>query len=323
MMPTALAHVSRPTAPRRLTPTDEELLLTCARFQYVTVEQWVRHFGDAGKRRYLQRRSRELVDHDYLIRLYLSRPGGEGKAPSIFTLGLAGRRYVESLGVRVPQRFRRGDLASLSPRHLAHSEDLTDVLLSFDLLARHDPRIELAELLHERFLFEQRFKVSVRVAHPVTGEVRVASMEATPDAFVKVSAWVEAEQRRRVFPIVIEVDRDTEEQVVFREKIAKLYAFATSETYERVYGARSVNIAFFVQAPRRDPSQRLAELLTWTERELGQRQLAHDAVSFSYCALDPATTPPEALLLGPSWFHPFSATPHALIDLSPATEGGV
>jgi hypothetical protein len=38
--------------------------------------------------------------------------------------------------MRVPRRFRRGDLATLSPQHLAHSEAITDVLLSFDLLSR-------------------------------------------------------------------------------------------------------------------------------------------------------------------------------------------
>ena len=35
------------------------------------------------------------------------------------------------------------------------------------------------------------------------------------------------EATRRIFPLLIEVDRDTEEQIDFREKIAKLYAFGT------------------------------------------------------------------------------------------------
>ena len=89
---------------------------------------------------------------------------------------------------------------------------------------------------------------------------------------------------------MIEVDRDTEQQIDFREKIAKLYAFGTSETYERLYQARSFNVAFFIQAPKRNPVDRLTEVLLWTERELRQRHLEHDAVSFSFCALDPATT---------------------------------
>jgi hypothetical protein len=287
----------------------------------MTVEHWVRWFEGEGKRRYLQRRSLALSKNDYLIRLYITPLGGRGKGRSIFTHGTAGRNFAQSLGKRVPKRFRPIDVKTLNPRHLAHSEDLTDVLLSFDLLAKHDDRITVTEMLHERFLFEQRFKVPVPFTHPVTGEIRQEQMEVIPDAFVKVAGQVRS--KRRIFPLLIEVDRDTEEQIDFREKIAKLYAFGTSEMYERVYQARSFNVAFLVQAPKRNPVDRLTEVLGWTERELRQRTVEHDAVSFSFCALDPATTSPENLLLGANWFHPFSTTPHALIDLSEHPEGGV
>jgi hypothetical protein len=67
----------------------------------------------------------------------------------------------------VPNRFRPSDQKQLNPKHLAHSEDITDVLLSFDLLARHDDRITITEMLHERFLTEQHFKVPVQMVHPV------------------------------------------------------------------------------------------------------------------------------------------------------------
>jgi hypothetical protein len=297
------------------------MLFSCARYQYMTVEHWVRYFEDDGKRRYLQRRSQALSDNDYLIRLYITPLGGRGKGCFVFTLGSAGRKFAQSLGKRVPKRFRPIDVKTLNPRHLAHSEDLTDVLLSFDLLARRDDRITVTEMLHERFLFEQRFKVLVGFAHPVTGEIRQEQVEVTPDAFVKVAGQVG--NTRRTFPLLIEVDRDTEEQIDFREKIAKLYAFGTSEMYERVYQARSVNVAFIVQAPKRNPIDRLTEVLGWTERELKQRNVEHDANAFSFCAIDPATAPPEDLLLGATWFHPFSTTPHALIDLSERPEGGV
>jgi hypothetical protein len=321
MTSAALPHKTRPLPPFTLTPTDEEMLFSCARYQYITVEHWVRWFEDDGKRRYLQRRSQMLSENDYLIRLYITPLGGRGKGRYIFTHGIAGRKFAQALGKRVPKRFRPIDVKTLNPRHLAHSEDLTDVLLSFDLLAKHDDRITVTKMLHERFLFEQRCKVPVGFAHPVTGEIRQEQKEVTPDAFVKVAA--QAGDERRVFPLLIEVDRDTEEQIDFREKIAKLYAFGTSETYERVYQARSVNVAFLVQAPKRNPVDRLTEVLGWTERELKQRNVEHDAGSFSFCALDPATASPEELLLGATWFHPFSTTPHALIDLSERPEGGL
>ena len=145
MTPAAAPHKTRPIPPFTLTPADEEMLFSCARYQYMTVEHWVRHFEDEGKRRYLQRRSQALSDNDYLIRLYITPLGGRGKGQNIFTHGSAGRKFAQSVGKRVPKRFRPIDVKTLNPRHLAHSADLTDVLLSFDLLARRDDRITIAE----------------------------------------------------------------------------------------------------------------------------------------------------------------------------------
>jgi len=120
----------------------------------MTAEHRVRYFKDDGKRRYLQRRSEALGKKDHLIRLYITPLGGRGRGCSVFTHGSAGRKFAQSLGKRVPKRFRPIDVKTLKPRHLAHSEDLTDVLLSFDLLAKHVGRITVTEMLHERFLFE-------------------------------------------------------------------------------------------------------------------------------------------------------------------------
>src|SRR5215213_6191222 len=200
MTPAASPRTPRPIPPFTLTPTDEEMLEACARYQYMTVEHWVRSFEDEGKRRYLQRRSQALSDNDYLIRLYLTPLGGRGKGQNIFTHGPAGRAFAQSLGKRVPKRFRPIDVKTLNPRHLAHSEDLTDVLLSFDLLARRDDRITVTEMLHERFLFEQRFKVPVSFTHPVTGEITQEQMEVTPDASVKVTGQVG--NTRRIFNLL-------------------------------------------------------------------------------------------------------------------------
>lgn len=83
MMPASSSH-SRSSTSFRLTPTDEAMLLSCGRYHDLTHEQWRRLFADDGKLHYLQRRSRELSAQDYLVRLYIARPGGTGKAPSLF-----------------------------------------------------------------------------------------------------------------------------------------------------------------------------------------------------------------------------------------------
>src|SRR5215207_2265698 len=110
MTPTAMSRKTRPITPFKLTPTDEEMLLACARYQYMTVEHWVRYFDDDGKRRYLQRRSQVLSDNDYLIRLYITPLGGRGKGCSIFTHGTADRTFAQSLGKRVGVTISGGNI---------------------------------------------------------------------------------------------------------------------------------------------------------------------------------------------------------------------
>jgi len=43
------------------------MILARARYQYMTVEHWVRYFEHEDKRRYRQRRSQTLSDNNYLI----------------------------------------------------------------------------------------------------------------------------------------------------------------------------------------------------------------------------------------------------------------
>ena len=86
------------------------MLLACARYQYMTVEHWVRWFEDDGKRCYLQRRSLALSENDYLIRLYITPLGGRGKGRSIFTHGKAGKTVAQSLGKRVGVTISGGNI---------------------------------------------------------------------------------------------------------------------------------------------------------------------------------------------------------------------
>jgi hypothetical protein len=110
MTPAAAPRRTRPLTPFRLTPTDEELLLACARYQYMTVEHWVRWFEDDGKRRSLERRRLALSDNDDLIRLSITPLGGRGKGRSLFTHGTAGRTVAQSLGKRVGVTISGGNI---------------------------------------------------------------------------------------------------------------------------------------------------------------------------------------------------------------------
>jgi hypothetical protein len=86
------------------------MLEICARYQYMTVEHWCRWYEDPNKERYVQRRTRELSENHYLIRLYITPLGGKGKGRSIFTHGTAGRTLAQSLRKRVGVTISGGNI---------------------------------------------------------------------------------------------------------------------------------------------------------------------------------------------------------------------
>jgi protein involved in plasmid replication-relaxation len=308
----------RPLAPFALSETDEELLETLSRYQFLAVNQWARHFEDAGRIRYLQRRTHQLREREYLLQLSLTRGRGEGKGEYLFTHDARGRHFCEEKGLPVPQRFRPVEIRELSVSQRWHTKAISDVLLAFDLLAKHNDRIRIEELLHERYLHERRFKVDVPELNKRTGQTELLPAFVVPDAYVQVVARIGNKGRR--IPLVVEVDADSEYQVAFRRKIRRLFTFGENEEYKRVYGVGSYQIAFFVFSPRRDPARRLASLLNYTEAELQALNMANYARRIGFCALDPATTTPEELLLAPVWRHPFTDTRSPLLDLR--VEGG-
>jgi hypothetical protein len=105
MTPAAAPHTRRPLTPFKLTPTDEEILLACARYQYVTVDQC------AGSRMTARAATCSAAAwHSYLIRLSITPLGGRGKGRSIFPHGTAGKTVAQSLGKRVGVTISGGNI---------------------------------------------------------------------------------------------------------------------------------------------------------------------------------------------------------------------
>jgi hypothetical protein len=90
----------------------------------------------------------------------------------------------------------------------------------------------------------------------------------------------------------------------------------SSETGQRLCGAHPCTVACFVHAAQGDPLTRLTDVQAWMEQELQERHAEQQATVFRFCALNPAAVPPLELVLGEHWVHPFSTTPHPLIDLT-------
>jgi hypothetical protein len=290
-----------------ITRSHDRILQALGRLHYLTAKQLTRLLFTPGMTRDVQRWLSELT----LMRYVASEEAfsqGAGRPPLIYWLDRAGREYVAKLGMWVPDRYRRSERGQLKRLFYEHTLALNDVLISLELLTSRDSRLWIEELAHEQRLKRDK----VRVAWP-DGQLRYAE----PDAWVDLRVERPAQTPLR-FPLVVELDRGSEEQRQFREKIRTLLAYIDGP-YQEAFRTQYVTFAVVAADPKR-PARRRDQLRGWTEAELRELDRMDDAELFFFTATDAATAAPDAMWLAPTWYAPFDPTPQPLLVLP---EGGV
>jgi hypothetical protein len=120
------------------------------------------------------------------------------------------------------------------------------------------------------------------------------------------------------YSIALELDRATEDQKVWREKIAAYVAWATG-SYMQAFETDNVTVA--VVCPH---NQRVEQLMEWTMRELIARGSEQYAELFLFTAASPVTTPAQAFFSGHIWFQADTGEVVSLLDFrTPTSESGV
>src|SRR3712207_5485604 len=119
---------------------DEPILLALARYHYLTAAQISRLFYPRmqDKNREAQRRTKDLADAGYILRLgALARPQ-YGQRPMVFTLTDKGRKYVQALGAEVRPYFRPAEerRAYQNFPFMRHTLAAIDVLIAAERLTR-------------------------------------------------------------------------------------------------------------------------------------------------------------------------------------------
>src|SRR3954470_1799510 len=87
---------------------DEAILLALARFHYLTAAQISRLLYPKmrDRNREAHRRTKDLADGGYILRLGALGKSTYGKRPNVCTLADKGRKYVQQLGAAVQPHFR-------------------------------------------------------------------------------------------------------------------------------------------------------------------------------------------------------------------------
>jgi hypothetical protein len=295
-----------------ITEVDAGVLRALAHFHYLTAAQASRLLYPNNKgdnNRYMQRLFKRLVDAGYVLRLRALPMPRYGQAPHVFTLARKGRAYLQSLGVAVEPYFRPSEerRATENSPFMAHRLGAIDVMIAAELLCRAIPSITCPRNLSERELKRGAVHVDVR---STDGTRRVAVI---PDAWFQLKV-----DARNPYSIAIELDRGTEDQKVWRSKIAA-YAAWSMGPYQEAFETDNLTVA--VVCP---DGTRVAQLREWTLRELALRELTEYSELFLFTAVAPDTTPPRRFFFDPLWQQPHHDVAVRLIAKEPlAAESGV
>ena len=310
MIPIYPAQASHSTTRRRrittappllLGKTKRTILLLLARYVFLRADQLcAAAFGKSLP--FIQAHLRELIAAEWLLRAPYLRESDIGKAPYVYTLNTLAWEWVGQQGLPTPERFRPSEeIGKVSP----HTMEIAAFGVALERSCRRNAAVRIAQFRHERVVPA----TPVRLANGTTRRVR-------PDAWVQLAISRPEGIKQRCW--VLEVDRASEYQVAFREKIRHLLAYR-KEPYRQQFGTESIAILFTVPTAHRRKlvTSYIEAEIAAHERETGTK-VRPDL--FWITDADPREADTD-LFTAPCWVHPFANAPVALLDTHAATTG--
>ncbi len=275
------------------TGSGEKILRAIARYHLLTAEQILR-LGIIGvTEKYVYGQLKHLSVNGYL---QMSDSQFRG-VRNVWALTEKGRHHLLEQGLSVDSKTHHKPPKSIM---LAHRIAVNDVLIAFDLLARHEPRFVVLELVNETTLTRRAVKVNLSNG---------AVMGYAPDA------WIHFAVDGKEGAVALEVDRGTEEQKVWRRKIDAILAYTADQPslYEQQFGLPYLTMAV-IAVPGDVPIElRARNLHHWTDMELKRLDKENWKTLFKVRPATPATDDPNDLLLTACWRHPGETEPTPLI----------
>ena len=300
---------------------DEVILLALARFHYLTAAQVSRLFYPTmrDRNREAQRRTKDLADAGYILRLGALPKPTYGKRPNVCTLTDKGRKYVQGLGASVRPYFRPAEekRAYENSPFMRHTVAAIDVLVSAERLCL-DYDVSCPRMLTERDLKQTALRVNVPASEK--GQA-VRTVAVIPDGWFQLEAGEEPPMS-----IAVELDRATEEQKIWRQKVAAYSAWAADDgPYAEAFETNTLTIAVVCPDERR-----CKMLIDWTLRELRLRGQEELADFFLFTHASPETTKPYDFFFSSLWIGaerkgllPLLDTPAVPLTASAGAQKGV
>jgi len=262
----------------------------------LTAEQLTRLYYSPNSLKAVQKRLRTLIQANYLqvdatpVKHLLPDHKVHYSPHYYYTLGLAGVRYLRSIGYDVHDAWRASKEVNKHSIHLTHLFELNDVLISAIHLSQADSRYRLERLIHEREFKQEPFEFTANIRG------RNHKLVLSPDAFLEFRL-TRSDGRERIMPLFIEYDRDTEREHAFRQKVRKYIALFQTGAHKGRLGVSTVKVAITTLASRKH----LDELRRWTEAELASTNEPIEVGELFVFAYWPDPPDPRAAWLDPCW----------------------
>jgi hypothetical protein len=228
-----------------------------------------------------------LVDNGYIQADCI--PTKRFKSPYYYTLSGRGMLYLENIGLDTDPNFRAGKEVSESYLHVRHALELNDVLIAALRLKYTHPQFYLSRFNHERTLKRSPYKAG--------------STTLIPDGFLDFRDRTS----NRALYLILELDRGTEQQTHFRNRIKAYKTFYAADGCSSMFGVKVAYTAFvgFVGA------KRLQQMRDWTRDEL---QDSPQLINVFLFADLPKPLEPGHLLFERRWYTLANDQPIALLE---------
>jgi hypothetical protein len=303
--------------PRELVITSryEEILQTVHQLRYVTALDIARRFYSPTSLNHVREHlsllagQKDYAEGQYLYRFPLpnTRIGGTEK---IYTLGSKGRAYLQSQGMTVDWHFRPYKVAGMTYQNCLHALTLTRFLVAAQVFCNKSSGWELAKLQTE---YELKKDIAAEKAKQQAATIAVKTSQGEEDVTVIPDAWLlfhHPEKKHSWQPVMLEIDRASEQQRFFKRQIRARALFLSGGGYKKLFGTNKGVIAYATTGNE----TRMNSMHVWTKEVLTELNMKKLASRFTFCSLTPSWEQDEnSLFLSPLWFRALDKHPVPLL----------
>jgi hypothetical protein len=207
----------------------EEYLQNLGRYRFLTSEQVTRINHMMGSIPKVRERLRELVAGEYINETKLATK--KSVSPNIYALGARGARYLQTnFGMEIKKWYEPVELDELGSEHLWHNLQLNDFLISANRIGDVQVDWFLDKWIHDNEIEKSKIRFQVVKKWTTRENVEKEKKEWTtykPDGVLYFRKEL-ANGKKGGFNYFFELDRGTETETAFRDKIRSYYYAITS-----------------------------------------------------------------------------------------------